>query len=209
MSEDQYSGVSFEALYSDDDNISLSVFLVHAQDFLKGFDADPSGIDTQIALRFVSSLKKEKFPANGGYEKASPFKKAAYMYVCLHVCNPFTETVSIEGKPVEGLSNFSHSVAALVGFSLVQRCLYGATVTRKDEKRFVLKKSIEVSDHYMRDLIEASRGITVEEHFRTYSILFEALAYGAHNEVAYEEKVRIEDEWEKTSRMYPGHGVNF
>lgn len=207
MSEDQQSGISFEALYSDDDNISLSVFLVHAQDFLKGFDADSAGIDTQTALRFVSSLKKEKFPANGGYEKASPFKKAAYMYVCLHECNPFTETISIGDKPVDGLSNFSHSVATLVGFSLVQRCLYGATVKRKDEKEFALKKSIEVSDHYMRDMIEASRDITVEEHFRTYSILFEALAYAAHNEVAYEEKVRIEDEWDKGTRIYPGLGV--
>jgi len=85
----------------------------------------------------------------------------------------------------------------------VQRCLYGATVERKDGKKFPLNSSIEVSEHFIRDLIEASRGITVEGHFRTYSILFEALAYAAHTDVAYEEKVRIESEWDKAARLYP------
>ncbi len=201
---------SFESIYSEDKDNAYSIFLLHAQDFLEGFGANSISVDLNKLATFIKSLEKKSFPANGGYSKSSPFKKAAFFYVRLHECNPFSETINCNGKEVNGVSEFDHSMASLIGFSFVQRCLLGATVLKNDGNNEIIKEPIAVSDHYLKDLIEASRGITMEKHFRTYSLLFESLCYIKNSNISYKDKeVKIEEkyEWEKSERMYPGLGV--
>jgi hypothetical protein len=179
------SVISFDQLYGDDKNLALGVFLIWANDFLDGFDA-PGRVNISIsdASEYVSNLRKSDFPACGGFEKASPFKKAASAYVWLHALDPFKQPLPEEMIGHE-LYKFSSSTASLIGFALVKSCLHGVTITRADQSIITLANPIQVSRHFMVDLVEASNQMTPQTHFKVYSLLFEALAYEANADICY------------------------
>jgi len=185
------SDISFEQLYGDDKNHALSLVLFWANDFLYGFGIpENAGVDVLKAQQMIEDLPlKAKFPAYGGFEQASPFKKAAYFYVLLHTTNPFVTSLSKEHVGDE-IGKFKHNVASLVGFSIVKNCLHRATLKKKggDGKASALVNPIAVSKHFMIDLIEASDGIRPETNFRSFALLFEALAYEANPGVCYAKK---------------------
>lgn len=172
--------VSFELLYGDDKITALSVFLQWADKLTGSLGVGKISIDDDQALKFVSNLRREEYPAVGGFDESSPFKKAAGIYVWLQAVNPFLPAGKIGDLPV-----MDHSMAAIVGFGIVRQCLNGATFVNRDKQTVTLKNPINVSDHFYKDFIEASRGITPESHFKTYSLLFEALAYEANENASY------------------------
>jgi hypothetical protein len=175
--------ISFERLYDDDKTVALSLFLVWVNDFLQGLDVDHVAIDLEVAHSFVSNLRKSDFPANGGFDSASPFKKAANIYVWLHVLNPFKSPLPEEtvGK---NLSKYSHNTCSLIGYNLIKCCLHQA-ILRKNGQNVVLTDEIKISKHFFTDLVEASDGITPVNHFKIFSLLFESLTY-QENSVSYE-----------------------
>jgi hypothetical protein len=180
MSED--NKISFERLYDEDKLPALNLFLVWTNDWLEGANIDYVTIDFDRAWRFVANLQKSDFPAYGGYEKASPFKKAAWMYVLLHTESPFVGALSKE--VVGDLAKLSHSTTSLIGLSMVRECLHGANLA-KNGSSVNIENPINVSNHFLLDLVEASGRITLNEHFRTFSLLFEALAYEANPGLSY------------------------
>lgn len=176
--------ISFELLYSDDDFRALGTFLVWTNDFLEGMGVTKCRINQEKALEFVTNLRKEDFPASGGFEKASPFKKAANIYVWLHTLNPFIESLptSIVGDLLAG---HRHSTASLVGFALVQRCLLGAEL-KKNGEVVKIAKPINISLHFFRDLVEASDCLIPHTHFKLCSVLFESMVFEANPDLSYD-----------------------
>ena len=178
--------ISFEQLYGTDKQAALGLFLLWSNDFLTGFALDGSStISTEDAFSFVSNLRADGyFPAAGGYEKASPFKKAANLYVWLHALKPFKDVPS---KDIfgEDLSKFPHIINSLIGYSIVKACLHGAEIHKCDDTVVKLDKPLQLSRHFFCDLVEASAAITPESHFKPFSLLFEALAYEANPQACY------------------------
>lgn len=182
------NAISFEQLYEEDKAVSYGLFLLWANDVLDGLGVpSPAEINFESLKTFLNSLnnvRNQGFPANGGYDAASPFKKAAYIYVCLNQTNPFVGYL-----PVDYIHEGSApptSISSLLGFALVKSCLTGVTITKSSGKEIVLSHPISVSHHFMIDLLEASNGITLQTHFRTFSLLFEALVYEANPGVCYQ-----------------------
>ncbi len=179
--------ISFELLFDKDKYRALAVFLFYANSVIEGLNPDEFSvnIDDRQALRFVNCLEDgNEFPANGGFESASPFKKAASIFVYLIAENPFQSKVSFENLQLP-----PHEVAAIVGFGIVKDCLSGAEFVDKNGRRVVLENPIRISHHFFKDLLEASRGITAMTHFKTYSILFESLAYQANPNAQYPDRI--------------------
>ena len=181
MSEDHK--ISFEKLYGDDKIAAVSLLMIWVNDWLAGADVKELNVDWDQAYRFVSNLRKSDVPAQGGFEKASPFKKASWLYVMLHTLNPFEGTLPNEVIG-ESLAKFSNSTVSLIGLSMVRECLYGAQI-EKDGKQVDIENPINVSKHFLLDLVEASGRITPIDHFQTFSLLFEALAYEANPGLSY------------------------
>jgi len=146
-------------------------------------------IDRSKFDSFSTFLRRDQFPAQGGYEHASPFKKAGNLFVALHAENPFTSYAPDEGCVLHrNFSAFSHCLATFVGFTLARKCLHGATLQKEGHTSPVrLENPIRISKHFFVDLIEAATGITPMTHYRTYSLLFESLAYKANPTCPYDE----------------------
>lgn len=184
--------ISFEDLYDTDKEKSLAVFLIWVNDFIQGYGEGQikTAIDPNRTKAFVDSLRKENFPACGGYEEASPFKKAAYIYVLLHeeATNPFIlDPLPAQFIP-DSIRHIPSSTSSIIGLALVQSCLEGASFTNKFGTLVTLNNRIDSSRHYFRDMIEASRGITTTGHFRLISLLIESWAYQANPEAGYRKK---------------------
>ncbi len=179
-------GLSLEDLYGDDNDRAFKVFALWANDFVEGFGIEGVAFDQNAGFKFVTNLQQTDFPLVEGFEKASPFKKAANMYVYLHNLSPFHGARIPEEAVGEHLAGFPHTATTLVGFSMVQECLHGATLYRNgEEEPTIIEAPINISKHFFADLVEASRGITPSSHFKTFSLLFEALAYEANPGLSY------------------------
>ncbi|EIQ00898.1 hypothetical protein OpiT1DRAFT_05456 [Opitutaceae bacterium TAV1] len=182
--------ISFESIYSNEKQAAYGLFLLWSNDFLDGFGIpSASTISLDDAYSFIQNLRTETgfFPANGGYDKASPFKKAANLYVWLHALNPFKDVPTREVFG-EKLAKYPHLITTLIGFSIVKACLYGAIISRKDGSTVKLANPIRLSSHFFCDLVDASAGITPASHYKPFSLLFEALAYEANPDASYEKK---------------------
>jgi len=181
--------ISFDDLYSDDKARALTIFLLWTNDFLDGFGIEDVTVDADMAYSYVSNLRKEDFPANGGFDAASPFKKAAGIYVWLHALNPFKTAIPTDIIGPD-LAKFSYFAASAVGYNLIKCCLHKATLKKenKDDPSLneivILENPITISKHYFADLVEASEAITPAVHFKGFSLLFESLIY-QNNAVSY------------------------
>lgn len=176
--------ISFEDLYGEDKSKAIHYFLLWVNEWLVGYEIESVTIDPEKAFSFVSNLRRSEFPAAGGFERASPFKKAANLYVFLHNLNPFVGSLPESAVGAE-VARFGHSTASLIGFSMVKSCLHGAHL-EKAAQTVRIEQPISVSKHFLLDLIEASGGLTPADHFRVFSLLFEALVYDANPDLSYE-----------------------
>ncbi|GAA5130764.1 hypothetical protein JIN84_05125 [Luteolibacter yonseiensis] len=171
--------ICFDDLYSEDPYESARIFAPWADQCLKGFGCENYFINPDRIWEFITSLRKSDFPANGGFEKASPFKKAANVFVWLQAIAPFKEPLKSE-QVGEDLARLSNNANVLVGYTLVQEALTGAKLFKKNgeqETVVTLEKPMRISRHMLVDLAEAAQRILPDTHFKTYSVLFEALCY--------------------------------
>ncbi|MDR1280478.1 MAG: hypothetical protein LBK99_06615 [Opitutaceae bacterium] len=184
------SEISFETLFAGTKESAHFVFLDWTDHFLEGFGiADSVKLPSEYAYDFIGQLQtaRRNFPAKGGYEKASPFKKAAYLYVSLHAYRPFLGSLPVD--VFNGLAAYTHAPSSIIGFSMVKECLLNAELHRSDNKCVRLQVPITTSFHFFRDLVDASSGIALETHYKTFSMLFEALAYGANPQASYDKVI--------------------
>ncbi len=114
------------------------------------------------------------------------FKKAANTYVWLHAINPFRNTQLSNSVLPEDFETHANAITTLIGYALVKACLHGVEIQRSDGVTIKLVNPISLSRHFMCDLVEASGPITPAGHFKTFSLLFESLAYEANPGVCYE-----------------------
>ncbi len=179
--------ISFEGLYISDKDRAVALFLTWIEEFLKGYDASVI-MDDRTVLLFLASLRKERdnFPAVNGYDNASPFKKAANIYVWLHVYKSMF--ISDPAPDIFGpeMARHENALATLLGFSIVQNCLHGATLYKDGVDEDTLTNPISVSKHFFFDLVECSRDLKPANHFKVFSLLFEALAYQANPDAPYD-----------------------
>lgn len=181
------SKVSFDQLFGEDNEQALSLFFLWANDLLGSMGVERTMIKYDAAYSYVKLLRKDGFPSANGYDSASPFKKAAHLYVYLHSENPFSGALTRENVGVE-LAQFPHNTASIVGFSIVKACLQNTEITKSDGSTGKLEKEIAVSRHFFHDFVEASAGITPMSHFKVFSIIFEALAYEANPGLCYKKE---------------------
>jgi hypothetical protein len=177
--------ISFDQLYDEDKNMAQAVFLSFCNKVTTGLNLPSLDISPEVAHSFVSNLRKDEFPACNGFTAASPFKKAANLYVWLHAVNPFNAGLPEEvfGKAI---SKFGPSgTASVFGYIMVKSALSGVELNKSNGVVSKLTCDISVSSHYLVDMVEASQSITPETHFKTFSILFEALVYEANAGVSY------------------------
>jgi len=174
--------IGFNDLYSEDRDAALAALLLFFEDFGEGYGCKIHAKTDKLA-RYIKEIPLgDEFPANGGLPCASPFKKAAYLYVLLHERNPFHSAI-----PAESQDNASDPLdpddltVTTIAIALVQACLEGASYV-KGETDCTLRNPIDFSEHFFYDLVEASRSITVDNHFRSYSLIFETLAYRANTQ---------------------------
>lgn len=189
--------ISFEDLYSENKSTAEAVFLLWVNDFLQGYGngAIKTAVDPVRITAFVAALENGvKFPACGGFEEASPFKKAANIYVLLHEegTNPFILDPLPASVIPEKIRNIPSSTSSIIGLALIQSCLEGASFTNKHGQLVVLHNRIDSSQHYFLDLIEASRGITRTGHFKLISLLLESWAYQANPTAAYKKRFNLD-----------------
>lgn len=180
--------ISFEQLFGDDKLQALSLFLLWVDRWLEGYESEAvSFVDKDAAFRFVSNLQKIDFPANGGFDAASPFKKAACLYVWLHNLNPFIGRFPHKDLDPD-IAKFSNVTASLAGIAIVRDCLHGAELKKGEEVK-IIDNPIHLSRHFLIDLVEASGTLIPQHHFQTFSLLFEALTYEANPGLSYEKIV--------------------
>lgn len=110
------------------------------------------------------------------------------MYVWLHALKPFKDQTHSKDVFGEEFAKFPHLINSLIGYSIVKACLHGADIHKCDGKVVKLENPLQLSRHFFYDLVEASGAITPESHFKSFSLLFEALAYEANPSVCYAKK---------------------
>ncbi len=189
MSEN--SVICFDDLYSDDPYEAARILVPWADQCLKGFGCESYHVNPDTLWTFITSLNKIDFPANGGFEKASPFKKAANAFVWMQAIAPFKEPLRVDQVGPE-MARLANNANVLVGYTLVQEALTGAKLTKKVdglETTVVLNNPMKISKHMLIDLAEAAHRIAPDTHFKTYSVLFEALCYKDNDGASYERNI--------------------
>lgn len=183
---------SLEQLYDEDNARALALFLFWTNGWLEGFDSPPVSVDTERAWEFVTALRKTDFPANGGFDKASPFKKAANLYMWLMHTAPITGNLPSEILG-PNLARFSHATNCILGIYMVQSCLEGAQLVKSDNEgnqtTVTIANPIKLSAHFLADFVEASENLVPREHYKLLCLLIEALAYEANPSGLCYEKV--------------------
>lgn len=178
--------ICFDDLYSDSPYEAARIFIPWADQCLRGFGCEDYFINPDNIWEFITSLSKLDFPANGGFEKASPFKKAANVFVWLQAIKPFKEPLTAE-QVGNDLAKLPNNANVIIGYTLIQEALTGAKLVKTvngEETTVILDRPMRISRHMLVDLAEASQRITPNDHFKTYSVLFEALCYN-ENDCSY------------------------
>lgn len=153
---------------------------------MDGF-AEGFGITLDIDLQAVESVvrgMRHKFPARGGSEMASPFKKAAN-FLCYFVSegpvkSPFAE--SIVGANIARIDNHQNAV---LGLYIAFEALHYATIWRRDGTVVVLENKISMSGHSYCDTVQACHRLTPVSHFHLVSVFLEQLCYRTNPDAAY------------------------
>lgn len=169
-------------LYDTDETIDYVNVLASIDGFAEGLNISNLNVDLD-QLESVLRGMRLSFPAQGGSEKASPFKKCAN-FLCYFVSqepikNPFPER--IVGSTVAKIKNHQN---AMVGLHIAFDALHNSTIHR-DDGIFHLANKIELSRHSYIDIIQACSSISPASHFHLVSVLLEQISYRTNPEASY------------------------
>ena len=172
-------------LFNENEVVDYNNVIAHLDGYFLGFGNGPASIDETEILGIIRYVRaKETFPANGGLEAASPFKKVARFYCMFIAQRPILSAFGVEqvGEEIAQMENHQN---VMVAYDIAVTCLHGATINRQDGD-FVLEHKIQLSKHSYTDLIQASRSVTPQSHFHIMAVLFEQLAYRFNPGASYE-----------------------
>ena len=151
--------------------------------FAEGFDLSNLSIDLDKIEEILRGMR-ESFPAQGGSDAASPFKKAAN-FMCYFIAerpvkNPFPDDVV--GTTISCIANHQN---VMIGLHIAIDALHNATIDRTDRK-ITLSNRIQMSRHSYIDTIQACASVTPSSHFHLVSVFLEQLCYRFNPDASYE-----------------------
>ena len=160
-----------------DQSTDYEFILAHIDAFSDHWGLGSIMFDETKISAVVHSMWAE-FPAKGGIEEASTFKKAANFFCYFIAERPIISVFPQE--IVSDLSEIENHQNAMIAFDIVAKALDGATIIKPDEDDITLESPLRLSLHSYKDLIFACRRVTPAEHQHLISLLFEQIAY-RHN----------------------------
>lgn len=169
-------------LYHDDENRDLLTVLAAIDGFAQGLGLSGLAVDVDQVEAILKGMRIY-FPAQGGSEAASPFKKAAnflcYFSAGQPVKNPFS--ADLVGAEIARLANHQN---AMVGLHIAVDFLHNATIHRKDGSVKLMHR-IQMSKHSYVDTIQALAAIQPSSHFHLVSVFLEQCCYRFNPEACY------------------------
>ncbi|MFZ4779675.1 MAG: hypothetical protein ACOYM3_30310 [Terrimicrobiaceae bacterium] len=186
--------MSFNILYQEGGDVQshLSSLSVYLDSCAKGMGIERLRVDPSKLTAVATALLRPDFPHVDGLEKASPFKKAANVFVWFVAERPVIDSLPVEiaGTKLTSLANHQNVVMA---WKMCTRCLRDAKLYKTDEKGnedvVVLSEPIRVSKHFFCDFVDAFSAAAPAQHFHIMSLIFEQLAYKSNNTASYPETV--------------------
>ena len=173
----------FNLLYSGDvrgDVISLCEYI---EDFYLSYDLKQVEINLGAVFSVVGSMTQH-FPSPIGSEHASPFKKVAAFTTYFAAEKPIITSLPI--KPFGDLANHHN---AIIAFALSIDALEGAVINCPKRGDIELKNRICVSKHFWQDTIACLSNCAPVYHFKSVSLIYEALAYQWNPKAAYDQNI--------------------
>jgi len=169
-------------LYLENENDDYANVLASIDGFSDGLGIKDLDIDLNEVAHVLKSMRHQ-FPAQGGSEMASPFKKAAN-FLCYFVSqqpikNPFPE--SSVGSILVQITNHQNS---MLGLYIAFDALHEATIKRNDGD-ITLHNKISLSKHSYVDTVQACAVLTPSSHFHLVSVFLEQMCYRANPEASY------------------------
>lgn len=168
-------------LYTSDEREDLANVLAAIDGLAEGM-----GLELDIDQRQIDAIlrgMRHDFPAQGGENNASAFKKAAnflcYFVANKPVLNPFP--VAKVGDLVSRIPNHQN---AIVGWHIAIDALHNAKIHRQDCE-IALENRISLSRHSYVDVIEAVSTATPSSHFHLVSVLLEQMCYRVNPDASY------------------------
>jgi len=148
--------------------------LAHIDAFRDHWELDSIIFDESKISTVVHSMWAE-FPAKGGIEEASTFKKAANFFCYFIAERPIISVFPRE--IVSDLSEIENHQNVMIAFDVVAKALDGATIIKSDDNIITLDKPLRLSLHSYKDLISSCRRITPSDHQHIIALLFEQISY--------------------------------
>jgi hypothetical protein len=170
-------------LYQVDGKRDLAMVLAAIDGFSEEWNLRNVAIDLDKVEAVLVGMRHD-FPALGGTDAASPFKKAAnffcYFVAECPVKNPFPQHAV--GATISAIPNHQN---VMLGFSIAIDALHNATIKRSD-MNIVLSNRIKMSKHSYIDTIHACKSLVPQTHFHIVSVLLEQLCYRFNPHASYD-----------------------
>lgn len=182
--------MSFGILYQDGGSVvtNLSTIAYYVDEFVKELGLQKLNIDESRLTSVAAALLRPDFPHIDGFEKASPFKKAANFFVWFVAEKPILEPLPL-AKIGEDLAKINNHQNVILAYYMAIECLQNAKIYRGNTDIISLDNKIKVSKHYFCDFVEAFSAATPNHHFKIASLIFEQLSYKANPLASYPEVV--------------------
>lgn len=169
-------------LFHENEQEDLNQVLAAADGFVLGLGVDAPYVQTskiQNALRCM----REDFPAKGGLQQASAFKKCSNFLCFLIADGPMLRPLPAEAIG-ERLSKIPNHQNAMLGLHIACDALENAIIHRKDGD-ICLENRVKLSAHSYFDVVEALAHISPASHFHMVSVLLEQMCYRFNPDASY------------------------
>ena len=169
-------------LFTSDEQEDFKNVLAVIEGFTEGLGIAKLNVDFN-KIETILRIMRVEFPAQGGLEMASPFKKAS-SFLCYFVSerpviDPFP--TNLVGDHISKIKNHQN---AMLGLHIAIDALHGAVMFREDGD-VVLHNKIALSHHLYVDIVHACASLPPMSHFHIISVFLEQMAYRTNPDASY------------------------
>lgn len=170
-------------MYSGDVRSDVISLCEYIEDFYDALGVASVDLNVNKVFSVIGSMTQQ-FPSPIGSDQASPFKKVAAFTTYFAAEKPI-----ITSLPTSIFGDLADHHNAIIAFSLSIDSLEGAVINCPCRGDIILDNRIIVSDHFWKDTIAALSSSVPVYHFRSVSLIYEALAYQFNPGAAYERRI--------------------
>lgn len=170
-------------LYCQDERQDRLNVLASIDGFSEGLGISGLAIDADSLDSVIRNMRHD-FPAQGGVEMASPFKKAAN-FLCWFVSLRPIQNPIPASKLGEDIATMPNHQNAVIGLHIAFDSLVDATIYR-DDRKITLGNRIKLSAHSYTDTVQACCNLQPQSHFHIAQVLLEQMSYRANPDASYE-----------------------